>query len=199
LGIVPPGSDLPRLYSLASSRKDGFVEIAVRKMPGGLCSGWLNEMEPGTRVNAFVRQNLAFRPQAKGPVILVAAGTGVGPMVGFLRGMRDGRGAELYFGARDPGSDFLYQEVLAEDVRQGRLARLNTAFSRVKDRAYVQDRLRADAVHLADQIRRGGQILVCGSIAMARSVAIEVEEALAPLGLSVAGLRAEGRYLEDVY
>ena len=199
LGILPPGSDLPRLYSLASSRRDGFVEIAVRKMPGGLCSGWLNEMEPGTRINAFVRQNLAFRPQARGPVILVAAGTGVGPMVGFLRGMKNGRGAELYFGARDPWSDFLYREVLAEGVKQGRLSRLTTAFSRVRDRAYVQDRLRTDAVHLAEQIRRGGQVLVCGSIAMARSVAIEIEAALAPLGLSVAGLRAEGRYLEDVY
>lgn len=199
LGILPEGSDLPRLYSLASSRRDGFIEIAVRKMPGGLCSGWLNEMEPGTRLRAFIRHNPSFRPQARGPLIMVAAGTGVGPMVGFLRAMRKGRGAELYFGARDPGSDYVYEEVLADSLKHGRLARLNTAFSRVKDRAYVQDRLRADAVHLAAQIKRGGQVLVCGSIAMARSVAAEIEEALAPLGLSVAGLRAEGRYLEDVY
>ena len=199
LGILPPGSDLPRLYSLASSRRDGFVEIAVRKMPGGLCSGWLNEMEVGTKVNAFVRQNPVFRPQARGPVIMIAAGTGVGPMMGFLRGLKPGRGVELYFGARDPGSDYLYETELAEGLRQGRLSRLITAFSRVQDRAYVQDRLRADAAHLAVQIKRGGQVLVCGSIAMARAVAAEIEEALAPLGLSVATLRAEGRYLEDVY
>lgn len=199
LGVLPEGSDLPRLYSLASSRRDGFVEIAVRKMPGGLCSGWLNEMEPGTRIQAFVRQNPAFRPQAKGPVILVAAGTGVGPMVGFLRAMPKGRGAELYFGARDPGSDFLYEKEMAQGLKQVRLARLRTAFSRVQDHAYVQDRLRADAAHLRAQILRGGQVLVCGSIAMARSVAAEIEEVLAPAGLSVAGLRAEGRYLEDVY
>ncbi|MGV8985554.1 MAG: PepSY domain-containing protein [Cypionkella sp.] len=199
LGIVAPGSDLPRLYSLASSNKDGFVEIAVRKMPGGLCSSWLNEMEPGTRINAFVRLNPAFRPQAKGPVIMIAAGTGVGPMVGFLRALRKGRGAELYFGARDPGSDFLYEADLKDGLLEGRLVRLVTAFSRVRDHAYVQDRLRRDAGHLRDQMLRGGQVLVCGSIAMARSVADEVEAALAPIGLSVARLRAEGRYLEDIY
>lgn len=199
LGIVPPGSDLPRLYSLASSRADGFIEIAVRKMPGGLCSGWLAGMEPGTRIKAFVRRNPAFRPQARGPVILIAAGTGVGPMVGFLRRLRAGRGAELYFGARDPGSDYLYADEMQQGLKQGRLSRLTTAFSRVRDHAYVQDRLRADAAHLRGQILKGGQVLVCGSIAMARAVAEEVEAALAPAGLSVAALRAEGRYLEDVY
>ena len=199
LGVLTPGSDLPRLYSLASSRRDGFVEIAVRKMPGGLCSGWLNELEPGTRIAAFVRKNPAFRPQTKGPVIMVAAGTGVGPMIGFLRSIRPGRGAELYFGARDPGSDYLYRYDLADNLLAGRLSRLITAFSRVQDRAYVQDRLRADAGHLRDQILRGGQILVCGSIAMARAVAAEVEAAIAPAGMTVAMLRAEGRYLEDVY
>jgi sulfite reductase (NADPH) flavoprotein alpha-component len=156
-------------------------------------------MELGTQIDAFIRPNPAFRPQARGPVILVAAGTGVGPMVGFLRAMRKGRGAELYFGARDPASDYLYDQVLADAVAQGRLSRLTTAFSRVQDRAYVQDRLRTDAAHLAAQIKRGGQVLVCGSTAMARAVAVEFEAALAPLGLSVAALRAEGRYLEDVY
>jgi len=34
---------------------------------------------------------------------------------------------------------------------------------------------------------------------MATSVAAEFEAAIAPLGLSVATLKAEGRYLEDVY
>jgi sulfite reductase (NADPH) flavoprotein alpha-component len=196
---MPPGSDVARLYSLASSRRDGFIEIAVRKMPGGVCSGWLHDLAIGAQIDAFIRPNPAFRPQPLGPVIMIAAGTGLGPMVGFLRSMGQGRGAELYFGARDPASDYLYEHVLADAMTQGRLSRLTTAFSRVHDRAYVQDRLRRDAAHLAEQVKRGGQVLVCGSIAMARAVAVEFDSALAPLGLSVAALRAEGRYLEDVY
>lgn len=200
LGILAPGSDLPRLYSLASSRADGMVEIAVRKMPGGLCSGHLHGLQPGDTVQAFVRPNPAFRPQSgKAPVILVAAGCGVGPMAGFLRRNPKSREMSLYFGARDPQSDFLYQADFAKWQAEGRLSRLITAFSRVRDRAYVQDRLRADAQALRDQIARGGQVLVCGGTAMARAVAGEFEALLAPLGLTVATLKAEGRYLEDVY
>jgi sulfite reductase (NADPH) flavoprotein alpha-component len=38
VGIVPPGSSVPRFYSLASGWQDGFLEICVRQMPGGQCS-----------------------------------------------------------------------------------------------------------------------------------------------------------------
>ena len=47
--------------SLASSTRDGFVEIVVRKHPGGLCSGQLTALEPGRTVRAFLRRNPAFR------------------------------------------------------------------------------------------------------------------------------------------
>src|SRR5690606_38275347 len=36
LGIVPGGSTVPRFYSLASGSRDGFIEIVVKKHPGGL-------------------------------------------------------------------------------------------------------------------------------------------------------------------
>ncbi|EEW25848.1 PepSY domain-containing protein [Rhodobacter ferrooxidans] len=199
VGILPEGSDLPRYYSLASSRRDGMLQISVRKAPGGLCSGQLHALKPGGRIRAFIRPNPDFRPQPHKPVIMVAAGCGVGPMAGFLRGAKAGRGMELYYGARDPGSDYLYETELAGWQSDGRLSHLVTAFSRVEDKAYVQDRIRADADHLREQVARGAQILVCGGSPMAKAVATEVDAALAPLGLSVAGLKAEGRYLEDVY
>ena len=49
LGIVPEGSVVPRFYSLASGSRDGFVEIVVRKHPGGLCSGQLIGARTGRR------------------------------------------------------------------------------------------------------------------------------------------------------
>jgi sulfite reductase (NADPH) flavoprotein alpha-component len=200
VGIVPPGSDLPRFYSLASSRVDGFLEVAVRKMEGGVCSGHLHGLQPGQTIQAFIRANPAFRPaRGKAPLVMVAAGCGVGPMAGFLRRLKPGRAVELYFGARDPKSDFLYEQEISLWKSQGRLSRFVTAFSRGKDCAYVQDRLHADAAHLRGLIAMGGQVLVCGGMAMARAVAVEVDQAVAPLGLSVATLKAEGRYLEDVY
>lgn len=200
IGIVPPGSDLPRFYSLASSRADGWLEICVREAPGGLCSGFLHDLAPGDEIRGFIRHNPAFRPRrGKTPVILVAAGCGIGPMAGFLRRMQPGRDSELYFGARDPDSDYLYRDELARWQSENRLTRLVTAFSRTADHRYVQDCLRDDAAGLREKIVRGGQILVCGGAAMARGVAEEVNRAIAPLGLTVAALKSEGRYLEDVY
>lgn len=62
LGIVPQGDTLPRFYSLASACRHGFVEIVVRKRPGGLCSGQLMDLAPGDTIAAFLRPNPAFRP-----------------------------------------------------------------------------------------------------------------------------------------
>jgi len=200
VGILAPGSDLPRYYSLASSRRDGVLEVAVRKAPFGLCSGYLNELDPGCEVSAFIRPNPEFRLKpGKAPAILIAAGCGVAPMLGFLRHNKPGRDATLYFGARDPESDFLYHDELARLEAEGKLSRLVTAFSRVDDRAHVQDRLRADAPRIARQIAAGGEVLICGSAAMAKGVSEAFAEILAPTGGSVAALKAAGRYHEDVY
>lgn len=200
LGVVAPGSDVPRLYSLASGRRDGFAEIAVRQMPGGLCSGHLHGLRPGDEIRAFVRANPAFRvSQGRAPVILIAAGCGIGPMAGVLRHLRPGRQSVLYFGIRDPQSDFLYRQETDAMLADGRLSRRIMAFSRSGPRQHVQDLLRENAENLGRQVRSGGQVLICGSAAMARGVAEAFAEILQPLGLTVAGLKAEGRYLEDVY
>ncbi|MGD9506994.1 MAG: PepSY domain-containing protein [Geminicoccaceae bacterium] len=201
VGIVPPGTTVPRYYSLASSSADGVVEICVRKQPGGLCSEFLHELEPGDTVNAFVKRNPDFRP-ARGhkPVILIGAGTGIAPLVGFIGGNLRQRPMYLYWGGRHPQSDFLYGPTLADLQGASRLTRLVTAFSRVVEgRAYVQDRVREDAMALRALMARGAQIMVCGGREMAAGVGAAVEEIVAPLGTDVGTLKAGGRYLEDIY
>lgn len=200
IGVVPKGSDLPRFYSLASAARDGFVEICVRRHPGGLCSGQLTDLAPGDSIEAFLRRNPGFRPAAgRAPVILIGAGTGIGPLAGFIRANRPGRPMHLYFGARSPKSDLLYGEDLDQWLQQGRLSALTTAFSRTGARHYVQDALRLDAAELARLIAAGGQIMVCGGRDMAASVRAALAEILATMGQSPASLKAEGRYAEDVY
>ena len=103
VGILPPGSDLPRFYSLASSSRDGVLEISVRKQPGGLCSGHLHSLKPGDTIQAFIKPNPEYRPQpGRAPVLLIGAGCGIGPLAGFIRDNRDKRPMHLFFGARDP-------------------------------------------------------------------------------------------------
>ena len=200
LGIVPTGSTVPRLYSLASATTDGFVEICVRKHPGGLCSAQLLDLQPGDTMQAFIRANPDFRPaRGTAPVILIGAGTGIGPLAGFARANRPGRAMHLYYGARHPNSDLLFGEELQQWQAEQRLTSVNTAFSRTATRAYVQDALRKDATRIAKLIEGGAQVLVCGGRDMAAGVAAALTEVLAPQDLTPAMMKAEGRYAEDVY
>lgn len=199
-GISPGGSDLPRYYSLASGSSDGFIEICVRKHPGGLCSSQLTSLEPGQVVQAFIRKNPHFRPQRSNrPVILIGAGTGIGPLAGFARANHRRQPMHLYFGTRHPLADALYAEELETWKTDGRLASVLTAFSRASNPAYVQDLLKADAARVVQLILSGAQVLVCGGREMAAGVAAVLSEILASTGLSIATLKEEGRYAEDVY
>lgn len=200
VGILPPDSAVPRYYSLASSSAEGVVEICVRKHPGGLCSGYLHGLQPGECIDAFIKPNPDFRPvRGDRPVILIGAGTGVGPLAGFIRANSTSRPMHLYFGGRDPDSDFLYEDEINRWLDDRRLTSLHTAFSRVDARAYVQDRLRQDAVALRRMIADGAQIMVCGGRDMAAGVMEALRDVLVPAGLEPAILKAQGRYAEDVY
>jgi sulfite reductase (NADPH) flavoprotein alpha-component len=200
IAVLPPDCTLPRYYSLASSTDDGFVEICVRKHPGGLCSGLLHGLQPGDSVEAFVKPNPAFRPaRGRRPVILIGAGTGIGPLAGFVRANGARRPMHLYFGGRDPVSDFLYEREIDGWLGEKRLTSLTTAFSRVKSGGYVQDRLRGDADRLRALVANGAQVMVCGGRDMAAGVMQAMADVLAPTGLTPVALKAQGRYAEDVY
>jgi sulfite reductase (NADPH) flavoprotein alpha-component len=200
IGVLPEGSDRPRFYSLASGSRDGFIEICVRQQPGGLCSGQLTTLEPGQTVRAFLRRNPGFRPKrGKAPVLLVGAGTGIGPLAGFARANRAKRPMHLYVGTRHPASDAFFAEELADWRHDGRLSSVTTAFSRGERPSYVQDALRKDAARVAQLVSAGAQILVCGGRDMAPGVSAALTDILAPIGLTPAILKAEGRFAEDVY
>lgn len=200
LGVLPPGGAVPRYYSLASADSDDVVEICVRRHPDGICSGYLTGLQPGGTIQAFIRPNESFRPATgAAPVILIAAGTGIGPLIGFVRHNKPGRPMHLYFGARSADDGFLYRDELSGLVGDRRLQTLTTAFSRASNRAYVQDRLLADARRLRELMVQGAQVLVCGGRQMAASVALAWDRILEGSGLSVEQLRTQGRYVEDVY
>ncbi len=201
LGVMHPQAAIPRFYSLASSARDGIVEICVRLMPGGLVSTALHALEPGDRIEAFVRENPSFRPSEAAPsLILIGAGAGLGPLAGFVRESDGSRPVHLYWGGRSPASDFLYEDELAQALAEKRLTSLVTAFSRdPRSGAYVQDRIAADEHRFRELVRHGAQILVCGSRDMGQAVAHTLDRIVRPLGLDLATLRAGGRYVEDIY
>ena len=201
VGIMPPGSTVPRYYSLASGWQDGFLEICVRQMPGGLCSTHLLGLKMGNAIAAFIRSNPGFAlPMTRKSVLLIGAGTGVAPLAGFIRGNHRQTPMHLYFGGRDPARDFYFGPELQRWLGEGRLASLQAVFSRVPDGGgYVQDALRRDAKRVRDLVTQGAIVRVCGSRAMAQGVTQTLDMVLAPLHLDVSTLKAKERYAEDVF
>ena len=200
VGIVPPGGAAPRFYSLASASKDGVLEICVRRQDNGLCSGYLYHLTAGESVHGFIQKNARFKPAVgHSPILLIGAGTGIAPLIGFIRANTDQRPMYLYWGGRLATSDFLYQHELHACLVDQRLSQLHVAFSRGAEPAYVQDKLLQDADQIRTLIKADAQILICGGRAMASDVATTLNTLLAPVTLDVAALKKSGRYLEDTY
>ena len=201
VGILAPGSAVPRYYSLASGSQDGFLEICVRLLPGGLCSTHLLGLQPGDSIAAFIRSNPGFAlPRTRRPVLLIGAGTGVAPLAGFIRRNDRHTPMHLYFGGRDPAQDFYFGPEIQRWLGEGRLASVQTVFSRIPEGGgYVQDALRRDAERVRALLAQGTLVRVCGSRAMAKGVAEALDAILAPLHLSVAQLKAKERYAEDIF
>lgn len=200
VGIVPEGASVPRFYSLASGVRDGFVEIVVRRHAGGLASGQLTRLEPGQTVRGFLRRHPGFHvSRHQAPLILIGAGSGVGPLAGFIRSNASHRPIHLFFGLRHPDSDFLYRDELSRWQDEGKLSVLSIAASRAERPVYVQDALRQAAPRIVEIIGQGGRIMVCGGRDMARGVSAALTDILDPAGPPLATLKACSRYVEDIY
>ena len=215
----------PRLYSVASSQRATPDEAhllvsAVRYNAhgtdrGGVASTWLaDRRRVGDTVPVYVKPNPHFRlPEDPAtPLIMVGPGTGVAPFRAFLQD-RDESGAKgrtwLFFGDRHYTHDFLYQLEWQDYLKRGVLDRLDVAFSRDQDaKIYVQHRILERAAELHAWLEEGACVYVCGDQAhmakdvhaalrtvIARGKSISDERAEAELNQ----LRAQGRYLQDVY
>lgn len=107
-----------RPYSMAGLAGDGTLEFHVRVVPGGRVSGYVaNELKPGDAVRVSGPLGTAYlRRKHEGPMLCVAGGTGLAPILSILRGaMANGmrNPIHLYFGVRSPrdvyGLDWLYE------------------------------------------------------------------------------------------
>jgi cytochrome P450 / NADPH-cytochrome P450 reductase len=185
----------------------------------GVCSSYLESNAPNSTVFAFVREpTIAFRPpdDPQLPMIMIGAGTGLAPFRGFLqeRAAQHANGVPvatslLFFGCRTSEDDYLYRDELRR-YEADRVVKVDAVFSREGDsqRRYVQDAIVQRADEVWDLIdNQNANIYVCGN---ANTMAPGVRTALIQVfrmnsGAStdgnnwLAGLRADGRFLEDIW
>ena len=160
--VETPAGVIERSYTIASSAaRDGGVEITVKRLGGGAASAILHDtLAPGARIEAFGPSG-RFGPAAfpAERYLLVAAGSGVTPMLSILRTAAD-RGidldAVLVHAARSADDAIAMAELEALPRRLPRLA-VDTVLSRERGG-------RLDAVTLARMVPDMAErmVLSCG-------------------------------------
>ena len=237
--VIPP--EPFRLYSIASAPPPGEPATTLQLVLAGLdytsaqtpwsyprkrqgtASHFLRRasVEGRHRLSLQIVSAPRFRLPADParPVVMIAAGSGIAPFLGFVAARTGSGENRLYLGIRTP-EDFIERKDLDAAAAAGRL-RLSVAFSRAEaaidfdgrrhvvqagQRRRVDDMIRAEADVLWELLRstdeggRGAFVYVCGSARFAASVREALTAIVPGDGREfIRQLVAEGRLGEDVF
>jgi sulfite reductase (NADPH) flavoprotein alpha-component len=216
---------MPRLYSIASSSKPYPTEVHLtvaivryetnHRSRVGVASTFLAdrvELNKGS-VPVFVSDSHFGVPEDKAKdIIMVGPGTGIAPFRAFMqeRIATNATGRNwVFFGDQHRATDYLYEEEWTKWQAEGKLARVDLAFSRDQIlKVYVQDRMRENAAELWAWIKGGGHFYVCGDAKrMAKDVDVALHDVIGQQGGMdpaaaadyVKQMKKDKRYQRDVY
>jgi cytochrome P450/NADPH-cytochrome P450 reductase len=184
-----------RQYSISSSPLDrpgiASITISVVDHPAysgrgrfvGVATNYLSHLQPGDNVYVAVRPAPAvfhLPSDVTVPIVLFCAGSGFGPMRGFLqeRALQKKAGREvgkalLFFGCRADDQDYIYADELAEWTKLG-LLDCRPAFSQKMEKSlhcrHVQERIWFDRAEVTNAFKAGAQFYVCCSEAAAGEI-----------------------------
>jgi sulfite reductase (NADPH) flavoprotein alpha-component len=216
---------MPRLYSIASSPvlHPGQVHLTVApvryesngRRRYGVCSTFLADRATRrkTPIPVFVAESHFGLPADPArDIIMVGPGTGVAPFRAFVQERvataAPGRNW-LFFGDQHEATDYLYGDEWKRLLAEGKMARVDLAFSRDQaQKVYVQDRMREAAAELWAWLKGGAVFYVCGDAhRMAKDVDAALHQIVAEQGGMdpaqaadyVKQLKKDKRYQRDVY
>ncbi|AWB82501.1 benzene 1,2-dioxygenase [Corynebacterium yudongzhengii] len=85
MNIAPPNSDFHRSYSFSSSNNDDHCTFLVKYTPGGKMTHYLTEeAKVGDKLNLTGPMGSFFLRDADKPILLLAGGTGLAPVLSIL-------------------------------------------------------------------------------------------------------------------
>jgi sulfite reductase (NADPH) flavoprotein alpha-component len=218
----------PRLYSIASAQSVhgdavhlciGVVRYETHgRQRAGFCSGFFADHSSIRQSNipVYVQPSKTFHlPESPSTDILLCGnGTGIAPYRAFLQQrVHDGATGRhwLVFGDQRRDSDFLYGNEWLDYQKQGKLHRLDLAFSRDQaEKIYVQHRLQENAREVWDWLQNGAHFYLCGD---ARHMAKDVHQTVIEIARKQGGMspdaaaeyvnqtlmKTEKRYRREVY
>jgi ferredoxin-NADP reductase len=187
------GYQAERSYSIASPPDGSHVELTVERLDDGEVSPYLTEeLRPGDRIELRgpVGGYFVWEPEQGGPLLLVAGGSGVVPLMAMLR-QRAAAGADvpsvLLLSSRS-WDDVIYRDEL-ERLNGGGL-RVVHALTRSQPEGWDGYARRVDAAMLAEVAPTADErphIYVCGPTPFVEAVA----SALVELGHEPARIKTE--------
>ncbi|CAH8288050.1 sulfite reductase (NADPH) flavoprotein alpha-component [Mariniflexile fucanivorans] len=166
LAITPPNETSERLYSIGKNTK-GDLLLSVKRHSQGVCSNYLNNLQPSQELKVTIKKNKDFYLPKKGKqFILIANGTGIAPFLGMIHQKSKGS-VSLYWGTRTKTLEDFYKPQILQAIKNNTLQAYHVAFSKGESPyKYVQDLIIRDEEHIAKTLLMGGTIMICGSIAM---------------------------------
>jgi len=185
------GEDVRRSYSICSGLDDGELRVVVKRIAGGVFSGWVNErLSPGAELSVMTpdgRFGVPIEPGSSRTLVAFAAGSGITPIMAILKTMlrREAGRFFLFYGNRATDS-IIFREQL-EDLKDRYLARLSVfhVLSREQqDLAVLNGHLDAEKLQFVMRtmvpIQQVDQAFVCGPQPMIEGL----EKALSDLGMA---------------
>jgi ferredoxin-NADP reductase len=168
-----------RAYSIASSPDGGRIELAVERLEDGEVSPYLaGELRPGDQLELRgpVGGYFVWEPGRGGPLLLVAGGSGVAPLMAMVR-YRAATGREvparLLYSSRTE-EDVIFREELERLAEAGDGLTVTHALTRAQPPGWAGYARRIDAVMLEEVGWRPGErplIDVCGPTRLVEAVA----------------------------
>ncbi|MBC3192433.1 1,6-dihydroxycyclohexa-2,4-diene-1-carboxylate dehydrogenase [Pseudonocardia sp. C8] len=92
VNIAVPGTEAHRSYSFSSAPDDEALTFLVKLAPGGVMSEWLEHRAAvGDPLSFTGPHGSFFLRESQNPLLLLAGGTGLAPILSILRTLRDQR------------------------------------------------------------------------------------------------------------
>ncbi|MEU6134092.1 benzoate 1,2-dioxygenase electron transfer component BenC [Nocardioides sp. NPDC047086] len=189
VNIAVPGTEVTRSYSFANAPHQERLVFLVKLTPGGAMSTWLTERAAvGDEVTFTGPNGSFFLREARRPVLMLAGGTGLAPVLSMLRQLEvDGcdRGGRLVYGV-STDDDLVKLDEVGELV--SRLPGftwdqcVSDPASTAANKGYVTSLIREEDLHGGDVA-----IYLCGPPPMVEAVRTHV---------AGAGLEPTGFYYE---
>lgn len=181
--------ELRRSYSICSPAPDGALRIAIRNVPDGVFSGWVNrELTTGAALDVLPPAGHFTHdldPTAARRYAFVAAGSGITPVFGIISTILQCEPlstVSLWYLNRTSNTTMLLDDL--QDLRDRFLGRLSVAYAFSREDTGSEllsgrpDRARFDALVAAGFVPADvDHAFLCGPLAMIREAAAALVEA----------------------